>query len=150
MDDDITYASAPPVSTFDHEEALQKLKDIETRLHDENSSVFDLIVTASRRFKVVKYGKVEIKVRAAVPLDTLEEARRLRKEAEGIEDPDVSLLEELKPMYDMLAALCLEDPWNKWETWGLIDQKTNGQARTILGEIIKSIQDSEKKISVFR
>lgn len=139
-----------PISTFNEEEARARLVEFEAQLKTDHSEVFDLITTATKRFKTVKYGNVSIKIRAAVPLDILDEARRLRKEAEDVQDDDVSLLESLKPMYDMVAAICIESPWNNWMTWAIVDRKANGQVRTILGEIIRAIQDSEKKIVQFR
>lgn len=60
--------------------------------------------------------------------------------------------EELeRVLYDLLSSICVEDPWNTWQTWAVYDEaaEDNG-AQEILVQILKQINKHMEDVKNFR
>lgn len=64
-----------------------------------------------------------------------------------IADPDPLALQ--RPMYEVLADLCLDAPWNDWKTWAGLDIRT-GSAPGMLDRILETIAPQEDRVRSFR
>lgn len=149
-----------------HEELEQMAVDLAAK----NADVRKLLSIQGERSKSVRIegrtDAVEFRVVAVVPWDVrtrlakmATEAKRIaRQEAEDwqkalrgeeveIEDPDPIAVQ--RPMYEIMADLCLDEPWNDWQTWAALDVRT-GAAPEILEEIMKTIAPEDDRIRSFR
>ncbi|MFA5137173.1 MAG: hypothetical protein WC489_07350 [Patescibacteria group bacterium] len=179
---DIPPGDETPESSFPRpgEEVWDDLEDKELEAYvQEHESKLDSIKSfltiADKQHKIVTFtdGKetIRIKVRAAIPYETRERQQKLHAElmemwevakekAEKLGlDPDKVQLSDLKlqrPMYEILAELCIEPPWNDWRTWAVIDRGVKGQIKgsgygpVMLQKIFETISDTKKDIKSFR
>lgn len=103
-----------------------------------------LLTTPEQRYKVYKYGTYDLKVVAVM-------SRKARHLYDALMDPKkmTSLGIAESAVYTLLADLCIQEPWNKRETWLLIDQKQNN-AFEILGDINAVVNDVRAAVKNFR
>jgi hypothetical protein len=138
-------------------------------------TIRSFVTIADRQFKYVTFGdgkdQLKIKIRAAIPYETRERQNHIYEELQnqwaaakakaeelGL-DPDKVQLNDLKvqrPMYEILANLCMEDPWNDWRTWAVIDRGVRGQVKgsgmgpVMLGKILAAINETQDGVKAFR
>jgi len=143
------YSTPPPAPSMDADAALEELKRMKQQHLESLPEVTELLTTEARRHKVVKYGNTSIKVRAAIPYDVQKAAEETRKAAEEMDEKGDTSAEVEVRMYQMLASLCIEAPWNRWQTWALVNMES-GSAPTKLRDILGVITNSEKQIVSFR
>jgi hypothetical protein len=55
-------------------------------------------------------------------------------------------------MYDVLGQLCIEEPWNKWETWAYVDEKSEnvGGVQSIFLQVLARIAQAVEDVKNFR
>jgi len=158
------------VDEWDAEAAHDELEAHVVGLATDNAEVRKLLTNQSERFETIRItgsaGTVEIRVAAAVPWGvrariarlSVETKRAARREAEEwqrvaageeveIADPDPLALQ--RPMYEVLADLCLDAPWNDWKTWAGLDIRT-GSAPGMLDRILETIAPQEDRVRSFR
>jgi len=126
-----------------------------------NADVRRFLTIQAERFETVTIsgaaGSVDIRVVAVVPWSVrtriaqiAADAKQMaRREAAGeeVETPDPITAQ--RPMYEVLADLCLDAPWNDWKTWAGIDVRT-GAAPDMLERILSTVLPQEDRIKSFR
>lgn len=158
------------VDKWDVDQAHDELEAHVSGLAVDNAEVRKFLLIQGERFETVRIegsaGTVEIRVVAVVPWGVRSQIARLaaetkraaRREAEEmqraaageeIEITDPDLIEMQRPMYEILADLCIDAPWNDWRTWAGIDIRT-GSAPNMLERILVQIAPQEDKIRSFR
>lgn len=171
----------PPNSTLlPADEEWEDLEDqeLETFVQEHEKKLDEVrsfLSIAEKQYKYVFFGdgkeSVKIKVRAAVPYEIRRRQGRLQEEliemykaarenalAQG-QDPDkirVNDLKVMRPMYEILAGVCMEEPWNDWRTWAVIDKgvrgkiKGSGYALVMMDRIFNTIAKSAEDVKSFR
>lgn len=142
--------------------ATDDLKAMEDADRVDNEQVKTLITALKQKVIKITFEGIEIRIPASIPHEVKEmafEMKRLRDEIErknlrndpdeDTEEEEKSLDQVLEPTFEMIAGICLDDPWNKKETWRYIEKQTGASDR-ILGKILDSITETDKKIKKFR
>jgi hypothetical protein len=127
----------------DINELENRLTEVRKQELTENGAVKRLIVSSKERYKVVKIDEVEIRIRPTIP-------REVRKEIERVMKSDSDIEGSEPQMYSLISAMCLDDPFDKAETWLLIDDKTDGRATEVMMMIYKEALNTEAQIKTFR
>jgi hypothetical protein len=133
------------------DELHKKLDEIDGVTEEDKSKISSLLRSASERYKTVKVGEIELKIRSVLPRQVRHKLFNLLKKYQGVEeDPNKMDISELEDeAYEILATMCLESPFNKVETWRIIDDE-QGIALDILGIIQEEAIKTEKEIKTFR
>lgn len=155
---------------WDVEQAHRELDEYVSGIAADHSEVRRFLEIQGEQSTVVTVegaaGRVDIRVVAMIPWSVRArigrfgaDAKRLaRQEAdewrrasagEDIEIHDPDPIEIQRPMYEVLADLCLDSPWNDWRTWAGIDVRT-GAAPDMLERILAQITPQENQIKSFR
>lgn len=126
------------------EELHKKLDQVDVEAVKSNSKVQEILASSKTRFKVLKYGTIELKIRAVLP-------RKLRHELYELESRKDNLsMEEIEDVtYHVLASMCIEEPFNNPDTWRVIDDE-DGVAMEILNDIYKEALSTETDLKKFR
>lgn len=139
------------------------------------AEVKEFLTIADKQYKFVFFGDgkdvIKIKVKAAVPYEVRERQQNLQEElmavlaqarekaeALGIDPSKVrtNTLALQKPMYEILADLCLEEPWTDWRTWAVIDKgvrghfKGSGMGPVMIHKIFRKINETQEDLKNFR
>lgn len=108
-----------------------------------NPTIKALITNSKGKFKTFKVNDVEVKILYSIP-------RTLRHEIESYQGKDqIPIGETESIVYSLIAKMCIEDPFNKPETWEYIDNET-GMALNILSDIFAEVSKTENQIKSFR
>jgi hypothetical protein len=136
--------------SFDVEQARDELIGIEEQIEEKNETVENFIFKIKGRFITFTYEGVDIRVKGAVPHSVKERAFDLKRRRRELEEDDLESLDEvLQPTYEILADICLDDPWNRKSTWEHIEKET-GASDVILGKILEEIAEADKQVGKFR
>lgn len=128
---------------FDAEAALAKLNEVQRKDIEGNERVRKLITSNKDRFKVVAAGGFEIKVRALIP-------RKLRHELAEMATRKTSSLEENEQMmYEVIAAMCIEKPFDDPVMWEYFDAEL-GIAEEVLDMIFELNKKTEGEVKSFQ
>ena len=124
-------------------EALnQKLTEERKKILEEDEKIRKMITSSKERYKVVNIGETEVRIKPTIPRD-------VRREIERITKSDSSVEESERLMYDLIAKMCRDDPFNKADTWEYIDNET-GRCMEFLANIYKEALSTEAQIKNFR
>lgn len=55
-----------------------------------------------------------------------------------------------KITYETVASLCMEQPWNMWETWSVFDDESEVSAQEVLVDMMKAIRSHIEDVKSFR
>ena len=155
---------------WDAEQAHEELEGMVANLAATNGEVRRLLCIQDEQSETIRIaGKtdaIEIKIRAVVPWNVRARIARMgtemkriaRQEAEewkkiaageDVEIQEVDIIQVQRPMYEVMADLCLEEPWTDWKTWAAFDVRT-GAGPKILDQIMQKIAPEEGRIKTFR
>jgi hypothetical protein len=128
-------------STTGTEDAFDELDAWEQQQGEDFAEVQKLLTGAAGRTKTttLKFGneRVEIRHLAAFPLELRGEMALI---ATAPIDPYASPAEQNRPLYEVLAKICTEKPWNAWQVWLKIDVET-GETPSIFEKILKNVAE---------
>jgi len=128
---------------FDAEAALAKLNEIQRKEVEGNEKIRKFITANKTRYNTVVSGGMEIKVRALIP-------RKLRHELMAMSEKKAVTLEENESMmYQVIAAMCIEEPFDQPEMWEYFDAEM-GIAEEVLDKIFEINKKTEKDIKSFQ
>lgn len=158
-------------SDLEDEDLATYVKEHETKL----DGVRKFVTIAENQYKFVFFGdskeSIKIKVKAAIPYEVRDRQKHLQEELQEMYraarekaellniDPDKVQINDLKlqrPMYEILADLCIEEPWNDWRTWAVIDRgvkgkmKGSGMGPVMLKRIFDIISETKEDVKSFR
>jgi len=127
---------------MDVQELNQKLTAERQKLLEQDENVRKMILSSKERYKIVRIGETDVRIRPTIPRD-------VRRQIEVITKSDSSVEESEVLMYSLIARMCLDDPFDKADTWEFIDNST-GEAMSFLSEIYKEALNTESEIRNFR
>jgi len=153
-----------PPYEWDEEAAFAELEDLVSQDLQDSAEARALIEMAGEARTTVTISvpgssrTMSLTVRAIVPYQVRSKIMNLQRRVQAAmtgeagEDLLKSLsdpIEAQRPMYEVLALLCMEEPWTKWENWAVVDRRT-GLAPLVLRKILEQTEGTEAKIGKFR
>lgn len=147
--------NTPPETVFDEEKAFAELEAFIDQHEADKSKIHALLTIQDHQFltKKFKWGteEVDIRIRASIPYDQRTKALEIQRKIEELAatGEEVTPLEIQKPMYEAIASLCIDAPWNDWKVWWFVDKKS-GSAPQVLRDFIKLIDEGKGGIEKFR
>lgn len=123
------------------DEVFAELDAWQQQQGEDFAEVQKVLIGAAGRTKttVLQFGKARVEIRhlAAFPLKLRGEMAQI---ATARTDPEASPAEQHRPLYEVLAKICTEKPWNAWQVWLKIDVET-GETPSIFEQILKNVAE---------
>jgi hypothetical protein len=108
-----------------------------------NEDVVKLISSSQAKVDTIEVGGVKIRFKAFLD-------RKLRHQLHGVQKTVGSdFVKTENAMYDTLASLCMDEPWNKRETWVFIED-SGGDVSGILRQMMERITENVTNVKDFR
>lgn len=123
-------------------ELSQKLTEERQKMLESDERVRKMILSSKERYKIVTIGETDVRIRPTIPRDVRRQIEKITKSDSSVEDSEVL-------MYELISRMCLDDPFDKADTWEFVDNET-GTAMTILADIYRAALDTEAEIKSFR
>ena len=132
-------------------DAFAEITEMDKSKLDADDRVKRLILAQDTQVGTVNYGGVEIKFRLFLSKSLRHKMMKGQKELESAKDED-ALARSERTMYDVLGQLCIEEPWNKWETWAYVDEKSEnvGGVQSIFLQVLARIAQAVEDVKNFR
>jgi hypothetical protein len=131
------------------EQSTSRYKDLVSSEVKENESIKRMLTNLRERYKIVKIGDNEIRIRVAVPRN----ARDLASTLIGLSPEEYAemggLVGVTDKLYELAASMCLDPPFNDPATWYYLDENTDGVLAEIRG-LLDASEDTDVKIHRFR
>lgn len=124
------------------QELSQKLTEERQKMLEADERVRKMILSSKERYKIVTIGETDVRIRPTIPRDVRRQIEKITKSDSSVEDSEVL-------MYELISRMCLDDPFDKPDTWEYIDNET-GQAMEFLALIYKEALSTESEIRDFR
>lgn len=128
-------------------EAFEEISEDEQSKILANARVLSALKGKSASIGTVKIGDEVVKFRLSVS-KSLRKKMALYKTRASNSEPDMEDLNNL--LYDLLSALCVEEPWNQWKTWSVYDDKADIGAMEVLLEMMKQVFGHMEDVKDFR
>jgi hypothetical protein len=129
--------------TFNAEEILKNLDDLERKEVMDNEQVRNILSNAHARYKTIDVLGEKVKIRSLIDRNIRHYLEDKSKVTEG------SLDETEMSMYEVIAKMCIDPPFNRTETWEYLDT-TSGVAPDAMKAIFEINEAEEKKIKKFQ
>ena len=129
------------------EEAFGEISEDERSKIMANAQVVTALSTKSPSVGTIRIGDVPIRFKLSVS-KSLRNKMGLYKAKSATKDPSMDELNAL--MYDLLASLCVDSPWNEWKTWSVYDDTADIGAMDVLLEIMKQVMSHIEDVKDFR
>jgi hypothetical protein len=142
--------SSPEDSDF-VKDSFAEIPEIEICKLDADERVKKLISAPDTQTGTIEYGGVEIRFKLFLSKSM---RHRMLKSQHVIEKStdEQSLTSSETIMYEILGSLCTEEPWNHWETWAYVDEKSEnvGGVQSIFIQVLARIAQSADDVKNFR
>jgi|WetSurMetagenome_2_1015567.scaffolds.fasta_scaffold01555_15 hypothetical protein len=129
--------------TFNADEILKNLDDLERKEVMDNEQVRNILANAHARYKTIDVLGEKVKIRSLIDRNIRHYLEEKSKVTEG------SLDETEMSMYEVIAKMCIDPPFNRIETWEYLDT-TSGVAPDAMKAIFEINEAEEKKIKKFQ
>jgi hypothetical protein len=120
----------------------KRLTEVRKQILEQDETIRKMVLSAKDRYKIVKIGETEIRIRPTIPRDVRKEIEKITKSDSGVEESE-------HLMYDLISKMCLDDPFDKADTWEYIDNET-GSVMSFLADVYRTALDTEAAIKSFR
>lgn len=125
------------------EEAFAEIDQMTLDKLKVNEDVSKLISSSKAKSNTVEVGGVKIRFKSFLD-------RKLRHQLHGMQQTvGDDFIKTESVMYEILAALCLDEPFNKKETWVFIED-SGGDVSGILRQIMETIAENVTNVKDFR
>lgn len=152
-----------PVSDWDENEAFREIEEKIQDDLDNNKAVRAFLTSGHSDHKIVTFSfgddTVELKIHPVVPFGLRAKMITLQQTMYQMEHTDDEVLrarevmkdpvEAQRPMYEIIAMMCIDEPFNSWETWAIIDRRS-GRGPLVMQKILETIRDEGEKVERFR
>lgn len=147
-----------PVTEFENKDELDRQKAIR------HAAMEEFIKSSETRFITIQHNGKEIRIRPAIPGRMRAEVLKLASKYKSV---DIQAIKDGKPrqydmeflpslhkdeeeqLYKMLAAICLDSPYNDPEAWQYYDMIT-GEAGIVYQKAEAAIKEAQKDAISFR
>jgi len=110
----------------------------------ENAELKAIIANSKAKRVFVTQGDIQIFIRGSLPKGLRDRIIFIAKEYES---GDIETADD--KVYEIMAEICLDSPYNKPEVWAYIDRET-GEVPGILKQMIEKIAGAESAAKRFR
>jgi len=131
--------------TLDVETANKELDNFEVNLLDKNEKIKELIASANHAFSTISLEGVDLRIKKYMPKKIRHRMLKLAKKYEDVERID----EAEDELYALVASMCIDDPFNKKESWLYLDNET-GCIQEVVIKIANEVSKTDKDIKSFR
>lgn len=138
----------PPEEAAKVAEMFSDLSEFKKTLYSDNTNIKEFISTPDSRKKLITYGQLSFYVLPGIPVNLRAKADQIGKSIDDENDKRPILVKQA-PLYEFVAGLCLDAPFNDVRTWAAIDEDT-GEVSNIFTLIIETITEIDDKIKKFR
>ena len=129
------------------EEGFEEISQDERAKILSNDRVVSALKGKSTSIGVTKIGDEVIKFHLSVG-KKLRSKMVLYKSKASSQEPSVAELNTI--MYDLLSSLCIDEPWNKWQTWSVYDDDADIGAMDVLLDMMKQVKGHMEDVKDFR
>jgi hypothetical protein len=133
---------------MDVDEEFKKLDEAEVKTLEENEELRSLLSSVKSSSKSIRLGNKDIRIKAYMKKQLrskfIKVSRKLG-EIDGVED--VEAIEQ--QFYPLVAAMCIDAPYNNSKTWQYIDDQ-EGCIQDVTMRIIAEVNNTDVKIKSFR
>lgn len=142
--------SSPEESQF-VKDSFKEIDEMEMNKLDADEKVKKLLSSQTSQLGSITYGGVEIRFQLFLSKSLRHKMLKGQKQLENAQDEE-ALARSERTMYDVLGQLCVDDPWNKWETWAYIDEKSEnvGGVQSIFLQVLARIAQAVEDVKNFR
>jgi len=132
-------------------DAFAEIPQLELEELEKDERIRKAISAPEENVGTINYGGVDIKFRLFLPKKLRHKMLKNQKLLEMADTEDALTMSE-KTMYEVLGEVCVDDPWNKWQTWAYIDEKSNnvGGVQSIFIQILARIAQAAEDVKNFR
>ena len=144
-----------PVAEFAQKEEFDRAKAVK------HQAMNDLIRSSETHFLVLEHNDKKIRIRPAIPGSVRSKVIGMASKYKGIDlealkrgEGDLGIIPELQAdseeqLYNVLAALCIDAPYNEPENWKYYDEIT-GEAERIYLKAEAMIKEAHESAISFR
>jgi len=133
-------------------EAYAEITEMEKKAIEGNAKIQQLLSgKEEKKYALIHYGGVEIRFKPFVGRQLRHKMMKAKKELVGVE-PEDSLIKTEHLLYTILGELCVDEPFNDWKTWSIIDEKGDsiGGVQRIFMLIMAEIGRYNEDVKNFR
>jgi hypothetical protein len=132
-------------------DSFNEISDMDKQRLSADESVRKAITSQETKDGVINFGGAEIHFRLFL-------SKRMRHQMLVVKSrlDEVSAEENLavseKAMYDLLGSICINPPWNDWQTWAYVDEMSpnTGGVQMIFLQIMSAIAQATEDVKNFR
>ncbi len=117
------------------ESFIDRANTLFAQLEEKDERIKQIVTKSKERSRTYTFEGIPIKIRYSIPKDV----RHLMEDL----NPEADLTETEPIIYDLLAKMCLEDPFNRADVWEMLDEKTEGRVPEVFHEVFKMISGME-------
>jgi hypothetical protein len=132
-------------------DSFAELTELEIQKLDGDERIRKAISAPDENFGMVNYGGVDIKIKLFLPKSVRHKMVKTNTALEGANTEETLAISE-RTMYELLGMVCIDEPWNKWQTWAYIDEKSNnvGGVQSIFIQVLARIAQAAEDVKNFR
>lgn len=148
--------------TLDPEKEFTARDTFEKEQAEKHQGMQDLIRSSETRFLTLEHNDIQIRIRPALPGKARKSILKLATKYKGVNlealkrgDADITSLpdgfldDSTDQLYQSLAALCIDAPYNDPESWRYYDEQT-GEAELVYQKADALIEEAHKTAISFR
>jgi hypothetical protein len=133
---------------MDEDEAFNELEQVEIKEIESHDEIKKLISNQSSLYKQIEVAKVQIKIKAYMPRSVRLKIMKAGNDLKKCKtEEDISKIE--RRLYPIIAAMCIDEPFNKASTWNYIDEKT-GCIQDVIFRIVSEVHKLDEDVKSFR
>jgi hypothetical protein len=132
---------------MDVESQNKELDAYEEKYLENNESIKKLISSTNTSYKEINIEGTSIRIRRHMPKKIRSQALKTGHKLERATEDNIDEAEQ--GLYPIVAAMCVDEPFSKAETWKYIDEKT-GCIQEVLMKILAEVQQTDESIKSFR
>lgn len=121
------------------DEAFSEITEMELQQISANEKIQKIIAFDGSDIGSIEYGGITIRFRLFLNKSLRHRMMRVKVQLENATGED-ALFKTERLMYDVLGEVCVDEPWNDWKTWAVIDEKATN-AGGIQGVFIKIMDE---------
>jgi hypothetical protein len=138
------------------DQAFRELDEEEVKGFEGFGDIEKVIKRSEKQFKSIRLtdgtDAVEIRFRATIPLVLRGKMQaQYQQMIAAVEDEEAlpGVDTQVRPMCELLAAICPDVPWNDWRSWAYLEKRC-GETSALFKRIMKTIEGDEQKFQRFR
>ena len=142
--------SSPEDSAF-VKDAYAELNEMDLKRFEGNERVSKFLSAPDENIGIINYGGAEIKFRLFLSKSLRHKMLKSKVMLENANDENALTVSE-RTMYDVLGQLCVEEPYNSWQFWAYVDEKSTvkGGVQGIFIQMLVKVTSAAEDVKNFR